>query len=262
MPHGTTATSHILKPQIGTLPNGIDLSNSVENEYLCLKLVSAFGFEAAKVEIADFAGRRVLVVERFDRLWTKDNRLLRIPQEDCCQALSIPPSRKYESEGGPGIAAIASLLKGSDTPAKDQRTFFKAQVVFWAMGATDGHAKNFSVRLAAGGRFHLAPLYDVVSTQPSADAKQLRLNPMKMSMAVGKNRHYTVNEIVSRHFVETAAQIGLPDRTLKDVFEELREEGPQAIERVVSALPGNFPGKIAESIEKAAKRRIQTLTVT
>lgn len=103
LPHGTTATTHILKPQIGKLPSGLDLSNSVENEYLCLKLVKALGVPVANAEIIDFAGKRVLVVERFDRQWTRDKRLLRLPQEDCCQALSIPPSRKYESDGGPGI---------------------------------------------------------------------------------------------------------------------------------------------------------------
>jgi serine/threonine-protein kinase HipA len=76
-PTGTTATTHILKPQIGQLPNGIDLSNSVENEYLCLKLLAAFGVPAATAEIADFGDRRTLIVERFDRRWTKDQRLIR-----------------------------------------------------------------------------------------------------------------------------------------------------------------------------------------
>jgi len=94
VPHGTTATTHILKPQIGKLESGIDLSKSVENEHLCLKLVQAFGIPAADTQIADFAGRRVLVVERFDRRRTRDQRLLRLPQEDCCQALSVPAAPK------------------------------------------------------------------------------------------------------------------------------------------------------------------------
>jgi serine/threonine-protein kinase HipA len=109
VPHGTTATTHIKKPQIGMLPSGIDLSHSVENEYLCMKLAQAFGLPAANVTIADFKDTRVLVVERFDRLWTKDGRLLRLPQEDCCQALSVPPTRKYESDGGPGMPAVLDL---------------------------------------------------------------------------------------------------------------------------------------------------------
>ena len=102
IPSGTTATTHILKPQVGRLANGIDLSRSVENEYLTLKLTAALGSECAKAAIVDFAGRRVLVVERFDRAWTDDGRLLRVPQEDLCQALGASPTRKYEADGGPG----------------------------------------------------------------------------------------------------------------------------------------------------------------
>ena len=94
-PAGATATTHILKPQIGQLPNGVDLSNSVENEYFCLKLLASFGVPTAVAEIADFGGRKTLVVQRFDRRWTKDGRLLRLPQEDIRQALGVPPTRKY-----------------------------------------------------------------------------------------------------------------------------------------------------------------------
>src|SRR3546814_10581590 len=109
-----------------------------------MKLMAAFGIPTARCEIQAFGETKALVVERFDRRWTKDGRLLRLPQEDCCQALSIPPTRKYQSEGGPGMVDILNLLKGSDTPSEDQTAFLKAQLVFWLIGATDGHAKNFS----------------------------------------------------------------------------------------------------------------------
>ncbi|MGB8129689.1 MAG: HipA N-terminal domain-containing protein, partial [Candidatus Angelobacter sp.] len=98
-PHGSTATTHIFKPQIG-MRSDIDLSQSVENEHLCMKVTTALGLPTARTDIADFGGRRVLVVERFDRRWTADRRLLRLPQEDCCQALSVPPTAKYQAEGG------------------------------------------------------------------------------------------------------------------------------------------------------------------
>lgn len=110
-----------------------------------MKLTAAFGLPTAAVEIADFKEHRVLVVERFDRRWTTDKRLLRLPQEDCCQALSVPPTLKYEADGGPGIAAVLDLLKGSDDPESDRRFFLAAQTMFWLLGATDGHAKNFSI---------------------------------------------------------------------------------------------------------------------
>jgi serine/threonine-protein kinase HipA len=260
-PHGTTATTHILKPQIGTLPNGIDLTNSVENEYLCLELVAALGLAVAKSTIIDFAGRRALVVARFDRTLTNDGRLLRIPQEDCCQALSVPSSRKYESDGGPGVRALMDLLKGSDTPEADQRTLFKAQVVFWLLGATDGHAKNFSIRLAPGGRFRLTPLYDIVSTQPSLDASQITQNQMKLAMAVGANRHYVVHTIVGRHFMQTAKSCGLADTTAKDVIAELGDTAAQSVERTLSGLPKDFPERIATSITDGVKRRLKALPV-
>jgi serine/threonine-protein kinase HipA len=259
VPHSTTATTHIFKPQIGQLPNGIDLSNSIENEYLCLELVRALGVSSAKTEMKDFAGRRVLVIERFDRVWTQDGRLLRLPQEDCCQALSIPPSRKYESDGGPGIASLIDLLKGSDYPEEDQKTLFKTQIIFWLLGATDGHAKNFSIRLAQGGRFQLTPIYDVVSAQPSVDAKQIRLNQMKLAMAVGANRHYTVHTITGRHFLQTADLCGLPKKLAREVIDEIGDTAKAKIDEAISRLPPGFPAVVASSISNAAMKRINSL---
>jgi serine/threonine-protein kinase HipA len=258
-PTGTTPTTHILKPQIGKLPNGIDLSNSVENEHFCLELVRAFGLPAATSEIAEFDGMRTLVVERFDRLWTRDRRLLRVPQEDCCQALAVPPSLKYENQGGPGIVPVSELLKGSDEPAADQIRFFKSQVVFWLIGATDGHAKNFSIRLLPGGRFVLAPLYDVLSTQPSLDAGQIRRNQMKLAMAVGRSRHYVVHTIAARHFIETAQQSKLPIGP-RAVLEEVADMAPRAIDKALGAMPAGFPAEIAASIANAALSRRHLLS--
>src|SRR5208337_95537 len=116
------------KPSIGQLPNGVDLTHSVENEYLCLCLLESLGLAAAKARMNRFGDRSVLIVERFDRHWSEDGRLLRLPQEDSCQALSIPPTLKYESEGGPGITDILKMLRGSDEPLSDQRSFLKANI--------------------------------------------------------------------------------------------------------------------------------------
>ncbi len=262
VPHGTTATTHIMKPQIGMLPSGIDLNNSVENEYLCMKLAQAFGLPAANVVLADFKDTRVLVVERFDRLWTKDGRLLRLPQEDCCQALSVPPTRKYESDGGPGMPAVLDLLKASDDPDTDRRLFLKAQIMFWLLGATDGHAKNFSIFLQPGGRFRLTPLYDVMSVQPAFDAGQLRKNQMKFAMAVGDNRHYIVYEIMPRHFVETAAKSGVPSAFVQSIFDELVESADVVINQVMKDLPGGFPQELAESIVGGLRARLRLIDAT
>ena len=182
-----------------------------------------------------------------------------MPQEDCCQALSIPPSRKYESDGGPGIRAIYDLLKGSDVPDEDHQTLFKAQIVFWLLGATDGHAKNFSIRLAPGGRFRLTPLYDIVSTQPSLDAKQITQNQMKLAMAVGANRHYVVHTILGRHFRQTADACGLPAKILNQIIQEIADTAKAKIDQRLAQLPASLPAAVAQSVAEGAKRRIDTL---
>jgi serine/threonine-protein kinase HipA len=255
-PVGTTATTHILKPQIGCLPNGVDLSNSVENEYLCLKLMSALGVSSANAEIADFGGRRTLIVERFDRRWTANRRLLRVPQEDCCQALSIPPTKKYQSDGGPGMKDILELLKGSDAPTEDLATFLRANIVFWLIGATDGHAKNFSFFLSPGGRFRLTPLYDIISAQPSLDAKQIQPKAFKLAMSVGKSRHYAVNEILPRHFIQTAELSGVGAAVVRSIFQDLAEQFESALAKVAKVLPNEFPEVLINSMQAAAIHRI------
>ncbi|RUV15388.1 MULTISPECIES: type II toxin-antitoxin system HipA family toxin [unclassified Mesorhizobium] len=261
-PIGTAATTHILKPQIGRLPNRIDLSNSVENEYLCLMLLEAFGVPAARAEIADFGERRTLIVERFDRLWARDGRLLRLPQEDICQALSVPPTRKYQSEGGPGIADIIELLKGSDRPEDDIAVFLRACIVFWLIGATDGHAKNFSIFLSPGGRFRMTPLYDVLTAQPSLDAGQIPRKKFKLAMSVGKSRHYSMHEIMPRHFLQTAEVAGVGTSLMRKIVEDIAANADRRAEAVISKLPRHFPAQLVESVRSAMAKRAMLLSET
>lgn len=261
-PTGTTATTHILKPQIGQLPNGIDLSNSVENEYLCLKLLEGFGIPAANVEIADFGGRRTLIVERFDRRWARDGRLLHLPQEDICQALSVPPTRKYQSDGGPGMREIVQLLKGSDRPEDDIAIFMRTCIVFWMLGATDGHAKNFSVFLDPGGRFRMTPMYDVLTAQPSLDAGQIQRKKFKLAMSVGKNRHYPVLDIMPRHFVQTADIAGVGKSLMRAIFDDLSAHAMRQADGVISSLPDSFPDELVDSVRSAIEARASLLAET
>ena len=258
-PRGTTATTHIFKPSIGKLPNGVDLTASVENEYLCLKILRELGLPAANADMKTFGDRRVLIVERFDRLWTRDKRLLRLPQEDCCQALSVPPNLKYESDGGPGIAEIVRLLRGSDEAVSDQRSFLKASIVFWLLGATDGHAKNFSIFLSPGGRFHMTPLYDVISAQPSVDTKQILWKQFRLAMALGTKPHYQIRQIAPRHFLQTAAKAGAGRQVIESIIQELLEGTSAAVDSVLSKLPKRFPEQVASSIAAGIKRRLVLL---
>jgi len=258
-PHGSTPTTHIFKKQIGQLPNGLDLSNSVENEFYCLKLAAAFGLPIAQADMQTFGGTKALVIERFDRFLTKDKRLLRLPQEDCCQSLSVPPTRKYQSDGGPGMIQILDLLKGSDTPAEDQKTVLKAQIFFWLIGATDGHAKNFSIFLGPGGSYHLAPLYDVLTAEPSFHARQIQRKQMKLAMSVGNRNHYQISEIMGRHFMQTGEAAGLPKSLIREAMEEMADIGPTALKSIESQLPRGFPKVIHMAVRKGLLARLDYL---
>ncbi|MAF97322.1 MAG: toxin HipA [Micavibrio sp.] len=264
-PSGVTPTTHIFKTQIGELPNGVDLSNSVENEFYGLAVMEAFGLPVNKAEIKTFGKTKSLVIERFDRAWTESGTLLRIPQEDCCQALSIPPSRKYQSdnrptnEKQPSMVEILNLLKGSDQPAEDQKDFLKAQIIFWLIGATDGHGKNFSIYLDQGGRFVLTPFYDVLTAQPFFDAHKLQKKEMKMAMSVGTNNHYKMAEIQGRHFLQTVQKAGLPEYIAKEALDEIAGSAEKAMQSVEEKLPSDFPEEIHLSVKKAIKTRIQSI---
>ncbi len=259
-PNGTTPTTHIFKPQIGKVPGStIDFSNSVENEYLCLTFLRALGFDTANVEIQTFGRKRVLVVERFDRTYARDGRLLRQPQEDFCQALSVPWAKKYENDGGPGIIDCLDLLGASDEVTLDRQAFMKAVIAFWLLGATDGHAKNFSVFLYPGGGFRLTPLYDVLSVQPVHDARQLTRNRYRMAMAVGDRRHYRVDSIIPRHFYQTGAKAGLDEETIRGLFAQLVADAPEAIPATKASLPRGFPKDLANSIFTGFNSRLRLL---
>ncbi|EEW25066.1 type II toxin-antitoxin system HipA family toxin [Rhodobacter ferrooxidans] len=258
-PTGTTPTTHILKPAIGTLPNGMDLTDSVENEHFCLRLMAAFGLPVAHTEMVTFAGTKVLVIERFDRLRARDGRLIRLPQEDCCQALSVPPTRKYQSEGGPGIVEICGLLQGSDEPLRDRANFLKANILFWLIGATDGHAKNFSIALMPGGRFVMTPLYDVLTVQPSLDAGQLQIKDMKLAMRAGKSRHYKVSEIQGRHFVEMGLAAGFSREQVARIFTDIHTRAEQAFATALADMPAGFPGVLFDSVKRGFDQRIPRL---
>ncbi|KPP81427.1 MAG: serine/threonine-protein kinase HipA [Oceanicaulis sp. HLUCCA04] len=259
VPIGTTPTTHILKPQIGMVqtPDGeVDLTDSVQNEHVCMALCRALGLDVAPTEILDLDDDLlVLSIERFDRRLDSKGRLLRLPQEDMCQALGILPTGKYESHGGPGIGDCLDLLKSSDHPDADRRAFMKAQIVFWLIGATDGHAKNFSLSLEPQGRFQLTPLYDILSTQWQHDRRQIPRNAFRLAMAIGDKRRYKVTEIAPRHFEQTAKLAGFPIDALHEVMAEIVSELPRASEALTDQLDARVPAAMAEAIMAAANTR-------
>ena len=263
-PLGATPTTHIIKLPLGRVGNmQADMRTSVYNEWLCLKLMEALGFDVAKADIAHLDDHPpVLVVARFDRKPHPSGRwILRLPQEDFCQARGVNPAVKYEADGGPGIEQLAQVLHGSQNARGDLRTLLSSQIAFWLMAATDGHAKNFSIRLFAGGSYALTPLYDVISAWPiiGKGRNQLAWNNAKLAMAVsGKNRHYHVATIMRRHFNATAARCGWGDDA-EDIIHELLAKVDGAIDSVARQLPGGFPEDVATAIFNGMRNQARRL---
>jgi serine/threonine-protein kinase HipA len=261
-PIGTTPTTHILKPELGEIPTStgmVDMRASVDNEHYCLKLLDAFGLPVARTQIQTFGRRRVLVVERFDRLWHADGRLLRLPQEDCCQALGFASSQKYQNEGGPSATDILRLLQGGDEPVTDQAAFLAAQIIFWLIGATDGHAKNFSLFLRPGGHFALTPFYDVLSVQNAFDRKQINQRSFRLAMSAGTRRHDRIDEVPGRHFVQTAKAAGIGPTVIGKVIREVLDKMGEAADQARAAMPDDFVSDIHDGIAQGMAGRHKPL---
>lgn len=251
LPEGNTPTSHIFKLPIGMINHSnIDLSDSVENEWLCLKILSAFDLPTNEASIEYFEETKALVVKRFDRVWDEDKKwLFRLPQEDFCQVLGIPSSLKYESDGGPGIAQIMKILEGSKNVKIDRYQFMKSTFVFWILGAIDGHAKNFSVAIEAGGRYKLTPIYDVISAYPLATMRQLDWKELKMAMSLkSQNTHYHWYNIQLRHWFSMADKCQFAKDDMQKIIDEVFGNIDSVIAEVSDLLPATFPHDISNAI--------------
>ncbi|WP_024849950.1 type II toxin-antitoxin system HipA family toxin [Aminobacter sp. J41] len=253
IPLGNVPTTHILKPP---MPH---LNGYAENEHFCLRLARKLGLDVAHSQVLEFAGEKALVVERYDRRRI-NGRIIRIHQEDMCQALSVMPTGKYETQDGPGIAAIsARVLPASIDPVRDRQTFLAAVIFNWIIGGTDAHAKNYSMLLGPQGDARLAPLYDVSSILPHLGKTEVdaRLSDLKLSMRIDKV--YSIEEIMSRDWERcaTSAKVGreftlrtirhqlavIPDLAA-DCARELRSDGitHEIVGRLVNAIAMRVSG--------------------
>ncbi|QSX37556.1 type II toxin-antitoxin system HipA family toxin [Shewanella sedimentimangrovi] len=266
LPIHATPTTHIIKLPIGTIKGhsfNIDMSDSVENEFLCMKIAEAFGLTAAQCHIMKVGDIKALAVERFDRRFAADGSwIMRLPQEDFCQVLNVPPANKYESDGGPGIQAIMDQLLGSTNPERDRHDFMKAQVLFWLLGAIDGHAKNFSIFIDAGGSYRLAPLYDILSIYPALGGQGPNIRDVKLAMALkaSKGKKAQLDAIFPRHFIQTAKAVGFDPDTMAGIMMEIADMLEPVIAKVRAELPTDFPEHIRESILNGLTERAKRLT--
>ncbi len=197
VPSGRVPTTHILKP------GSPHLDGHAENEHFCLVLAREAGLPVARSRVLRFEDEVAIVLDRYDRL--RDGQaVVRVHQEDCCQALGVLPVNKYENAGGPGAKGIATLLRERSRNAQeDLETFIDALVFNWVVAGTDAHAKNYSVLVGRGGGIRLAPLYDIASFLPYATHG---IRKLTLAMKIGGK--YRLHDIGGHAWHKLALELG------------------------------------------------------
>jgi serine/threonine-protein kinase HipA len=196
--------------------------------------MSSSSARAVVSEVNGFDGEAAIVIERYDRLSLEEDEIVRIHQEDMCQALGVMPTSKYQSEGGPGPAEITELLRRhSNRPHEDIETFVDALVFNWLIGGTDAHAKNYSLLHGSQGKARLAPLYDLASTLPYDHLDEPKL---KLAMRIG--REYRLVSIGLRQWKKAESELHLEEGQLLTRARALARAMRQEIPAVTKRLRG------------------------
>lgn len=217
VPSGRTPTTHILKPPTGAF------DGHAENEHICMRLAAALGLVTASSQVMRFEDQVAIVVERYDRQRTAAG-LVRVHQEDMCQALAIPPTIKYENEGGPGARAIVDIIRMVSGRADDDvQRFVDALIFNWLIGGTDAHAKNYALLIGEGGRARLAPLYDIASILP------YNFDPQKVRSAMKIGGEYRIRDIGARQWRKLANDLRLDADVLLGRLRDLAGRLPDAL---------------------------------
>ncbi len=225
VPSGRMPTTRILKPPTG------EFEGHAENEHYCLELARSLGLTVPNSQIMTFEDQIAIVVDRYDRIQI-DGVWHRVHQEDMCQALGLPPTKKYQNDGGPSAANIVSLLRDySRTPAADVQSFVDALAFNWLIAGTDGHSKNYSILIGVGGNVRLAPLYDLASILPYADQG---LHKAKLAMKLGGE--YLIRNIHLHHWKKMAAELRLDTDQLLQRVDGFAEQLPERVNKTHQQL--------------------------
>ena len=237
LPQDGHPTTHILKPFIE------GLEGTVENELFCMKLAARMGFDVPAVSMSSSGETGFILVERYDRLREAGGRILKLHQEDFCQALSVPPEIKYEEEGGPSLAASQDLIqKATRSPAADRLTFQKMQIFHYLVGNADAHAKNFSL-LYRDKVPDLAPMYDIVCT-----AAYPRL-AKQMAMKIGGRN--IPDTIQLEHWLSLVAPTKAAQRMLKTELSTMAAKIEDQADQLLEELDGKRA--LSTDIEKSSE---------
>lgn len=228
-------TTHILK-----VPDR-DHQQDARYEAEAMRLSGALGFDTAEVSVVPFGGIETLLVTRFDRARDRQNRIVRLHQEDFAQALGLPASMKYERRGKAGrrfdVSAIRRILEATVDPAQAKETFIRATIFDLLVGNNDGHAKNFALLYEPGRRIHFAPRYDILPTRLDETLTD------ELAYRIGEAE--TLDEVTSEEVEAFLLALGI--------------ESAAARKRMHQRYPAEIASGLADRLDALEKRQVKRL---
>lgn len=231
LPEGEAASTHILKPE-----NKKDYPGSAESEAWAMHSAS-FACRCAKTALLILPeAPKTLVVERYDRAgenWPSD--VIRVHQEDTCQALGLDPSEKYanhrEPKGNdPTYKATANLLiRHADDPNEELSELLRQMVVNLALGNWDAHAKNTSFLYEVPQLPTVAPLYDVLPIS--------EVEPRTRFLSMRVDGCITPEEVNRKHVLTEAESWGIAENEAAEIVDECLEKLVEGIKTASEHFP-------------------------
>ncbi|MFW5967173.1 MAG: HipA domain-containing protein [Persicimonas sp.] len=245
LPGSGEASTHILKFDSSRFPH------LTANEFLVTRFAAELGIEVVESHLDDRTTPPLLVVERYDR-HSNGSATRRVHQEDFCQILGLLPAQKYEKEGGPTLARIATALRSvSARPALDILRLVRWVILCALCGNADGHAKNLSVLYGASGPT-LAPAYDLVCTRAFPNLHR------ELAFAIGGE--HNSDRILRENWEIFAEDIGVRPRRVISEVAQMVADAPEAFERAVEQLREQIGASHAvQHVSPAVHKRIRAL---
>jgi serine/threonine-protein kinase HipA len=246
LPLGNSPSSHIIKPESARFPG------LVSNEAFCMSIARLAGLNVPEIQVRKAGDIPYLMINRYDRIIHPDGTITRIHQEDFCQALGLPPERKYQQEGGPQVRNCITLLRDwSSVPVADIRDFIDGLVFNLLIGNADAHGKNYSMLYPPGAR-RLAPFYDLLCTLVWPELSQ------RPAMKIGGSE--AMNDIALSRFQAMAKQSQLGWPLVREHIAELSQKIRDALDnRQLASMDDAMTAKVRKLMSERTTRMLSQL---
>ena len=206
LPEREAPSSHILKFEVS------DYRHLPAYETFTTLLAKQIGLPVVNIELHQLHKISFAQIERYDRIW-ESAQLVRLHQEDFCQALGYGFDKKYQEHGGPSFANCYQLVQDVSTdPVIDTQNLLRWQIFNYLAGNSDGHAKNLSLLYFKNGEIRLAPYYDLICT------RAIKRIDEHLAFDIGGQRD--PGHVTDKHWQALAEQCDVSARFLKSLLNE------------------------------------------